>query len=241
MLLEVEGFYYKLPDSWEDLTLDDFIEINERAKEAPDKDATEGEKMSFYLDFISDFGIPKEHLRKVKLLDANDNGMGILNLFNHLWQFTQLPIEDDFAKFERFIIDGKVYCFNTNNVSASGSVRAMTDYTFEEYEEATGILQAMNQLKEGQLEHLALLCAIFFRPAKKKLFQWLRSYEIDEYEENSINDRAELFREKLSMDKVWGCYFFLLSQMMKLNPDTLRYLMGVKGEEKATSNYLTGI
>lgn len=224
MVIEIEGFYYSLPDNWSDLTIEDFIELNNTAKEAPKDDAPEAEKFLFYLEFISCFGIPKEHLRSVKLYDVDKNGLGLVNLFNHLWQFTQLPEEAVFNDFERFYLNKCMYQFNTNTISPSGSTRAMSDYTFEEYEEANGVLTAMNHLKEGQLEKLPLLCAIFFRPVKKKYFQMFRSYEIEAYDIDKVNARAELFKNELGMDKVWSCYFFLLRRMMNLDDFTANSL-----------------
>lgn len=224
MTIEIEGYFYALPDSWEDITLTEFIEINELAKNPPEKNAVEADKFNFYVNFISNFGIPKEHLRKVKLYDAEGDSLGLMNLFNHLWQFTQLPEQGNFEAFSRFFLGDTMYYYNTNTETSSGGTRALSDYTFEEYEEANGVLTAMNHLKEGQLEKLALLCAIFFRPAKNKWFQFFREVELEPYDVNTVSARAEVFTEELTMDKVWNCYFFLLSRMMRLSNDTLSCL-----------------
>lgn len=225
MLVEIGEFYYSLPDSWSDLTLSDFIELNNAAQDPPKEDATEAEKFEFYIKYISHFGIPEEHLRNIKLYDATDEQMGVVNLFNHLWQFTQMNEGKDVDDFKRFYLGNDIYCFNTNSIDLTGAEKPMADYTFQEYEEANGVLQAMNKVSEGKLEMLAYLCAIFYRPAIKKPLQWFRSYEIEAYNEDDVKERAELFTEQLTMNKVWKCYFFLLNQMIKSNRNTASSLL----------------
>lgn len=233
LVVEIEKEFYELPEKWSDITLEDFIEIVKLAENVPDEDAVEAEKFGFYLEFVSLFGIPKDLLRSVKLYDAESGQMGLINLFNHLWQFSQMP-EIEFEKFSRFPLAGKMYCFNDKSVDLIGNKKPMAEYTFQEYEEANSILVAMTAVKENQLEHLATLSAIFYRPAKKKAFQWLRSYEAEAYDEATVKDRAELFKGQLGMDKILKAYFFLLKRIAISNVDTANSLMGAVAESLRT-------
>ena len=225
MLIEIADLFYELPDGWEDLTLNQFLDINKITEEAPKDDASDKDKLNFQIKFISHFNIPEEALKSVKLYDATEKQAGIVNIFEHLWKFTQLPTNPEFIEFNKFKLNDITYCFNTNTIDLSGGDRPLTDYTFIEYEEANGVLQAMQKLKEGQLDTLALLTAIFFRPAKKKFLQVFKSYDIEPYDEATVYARSEVFKKELSMDKVWSAYFFLLNRIAKSRLDTAHSLL----------------
>jgi len=224
MLIELEGLY-DIPDAWEDITLNQFIKINEVSLKAPKEDATEEEKIDFYLDYLEALGLPKDELKKVKLHTDKEDELGLINLFNHCWQFTQMPIDNTFEGFESFILDNTIYLFNQDSLDLTGGVKPMANYTYEEYKEANSILTSMTKIGEGKLENLALLCAVFFRPAQKHWWNFLTKPLIEEYDETKVMDRAELFKKKLTMDRVWSAYFFLLKQMIGLEEGTLDYLL----------------
>jgi len=223
MLIELEGLY-DVPDDWNDIVFSEFLKINELAEKAPKEDAPEKEKIDFYIEFISLFGIPKAELKGVKLTSSNDNELGIINLFNHLWQFTQLP--ESAKELDSFIIGKQLFMFNQDSLDLTGGFKPMASYTYEEYEEANGILNSMNKVSEGKLEHLPLLCAILFRPVKKNfLGMTFGKPQIEPYDETTVKDRAELFSNQLSMNKIFAAYFFLLSQIAGYNLDTADSLL----------------
>lgn len=224
MLIELEGLY-DIPESWNDIVLSEFVAINEATKNAPKEDASEEDKIDFYIDFVSLFGIPKEELRKVKVFSENEDELGIINLFNHLWQFTQMPIDNNFEGFESFILDKQIYLFNQDSLDLTGGVKPMSNYTYEEYKEANSILTSMSKVGEGNLEHLSLLCAVFFRPAQQHWWNFLTKPLIEKYNEESVKERADLFMNKLTMDRVWSAYFFLLSRMIGLESVTMDSLL----------------
>ena len=207
MLIELDGFY-ELPDTWNDILLSEFIAINELASKVPEEEATEAEKLEYYIDFIVAFGIPKDEIVTVKIHTEEEGELGIINLFNHLWQFTQMPIDNTFEDFSTFEIGKQKFMFNQDSLDLTGGVKPMASYTYEEYKESNGILTSMAKVGEGKLEHLALLCAIFFRPPEQHWYSYLSKPKIEAYNEDKIKDRAELFTKKLTMEKVFRAYFF---------------------------------
>ena len=224
MLVELNGLY-DIPEGWHDITLSQFCLINAAAQKAPKEEATEAEKLEFYIEFITIFGIPEDELQKIKVYSDKEEELGIINLFNHLWQFTQMPVENVFNTFESFILDDTIYLFNQDSLDLTGGVKPMANYTYEEYKEANSILTSMLKVGEGKLEYLGLLCAVFFRPAEKHWWNFLTKPLIEPYNEATVNDRAELFKEYLTMDKVFSAYFFLLKRMIGLGSGTADYLL----------------
>ena len=224
MLIELDELYF-IPDDWSDITLNEFVEINAFAKKAPKEDATEAEKLEFYIDFIVLFGVSKDEIVKVKIHSEKDDELGIINLFNHLWQFTQMPADNPSEAFESFILNKEIYLFNQDSLDLTGGIKPMAAYTYEEYQEANGILTAMTKVGEGQLEHLGLLCAIFFRPANRSLLNFFRKPVIEEYNEDTVKDRADLFNKELTMDRVFNAYFFLLNRIIGYGKDTATSLL----------------
>ena len=53
MLVEIDGLYFNVPSDWSDITLKDFLSINELVESAPKEDASEKEMLSFQIDYIS--------------------------------------------------------------------------------------------------------------------------------------------------------------------------------------------
>lgn len=221
MVITIQDGAYFIPESFKDITLKQFVKINNFVESRKLSDeAVESEKFEYYIDFVCLFDIDKDILKKVKLYDEDDKEWGLINLFNHLYQFTQMPDKDTIEKFDGFYFKGMNFKFNRNSLSLTGAEKPMVDYTFEEYEEANSILMAMSQVGEGKLEHLSLLCAIFFRPTKWKRFKRI----IEPYNSDSVRKRADLFME-LDMQRVFAAYFFLLNQIFGYNLDTADYLL----------------
>ena len=74
-------------------------------------------------------------------------------------------------------------------------------HKYEEYKEANSILTSMLKVGEGKLEYLGLLCAVFFRPAEKHWWNFLTKPLIEPYNEATVNDRAELFKKRLTINR----------------------------------------
>jgi len=213
MIIELEGTSYFLPNDFRDIELQEYIVLNNYIQDNKvSEESTDDEKLSFYINYITLFGVPREALNKVKLFVENDKEMGIINLFNYLWQFSQAPTKDQIQSFEKFVHKGVTYAFNSNSINLTGSERPMNDYTFEEFEESNSIMQSMAKVGKGQLEHLSLLCAIFYRPLMWKRFKRI----IEPYNAESVLKRSKEFNT-LPMDKVFRAYFFLLSQTITYN------------------------
>lgn len=219
MIVTINQDYY-LPSTFSDVTLKEFIAINDFVEKRKIDDLNDEQKLDYYISFIELFGINRNDLKHVKLYSNKQDELGIINLFNHLFQFTQMPEEENLTEFDSFEFNGVTYGFNKNSVSLTGSVRPMTDYTYEEFEEANSVLTSMNMVSEGKLEHLSLLCAIFFRPLKRKGLKKV----IEPYNSENVKQRADLFLE-LTMDKVFSAYFFLLKQISLYNVDIANSLL----------------
>lgn len=219
MIITIDKDYF-IPNDFSDLTLKDFVAINDFIEKNKVDEISDDLKLDFYVNYISLFGIEKDALKGVKLLSNNENELGIINLFNHLWQFTQMPSKENITEFTKFEFEGVTYGFNKNSVNLTGGVRPMNDYTFEEYEEANSILTSMNMVSEGKLEHLSLLCAIFYRPIIWKRFKKI----IAPYNAETVKQRADLFMN-LPMDKIFAAYFFLLSRIIGYNEDIANSLL----------------
>ena len=221
MLIEIEGLSYFLPNDFRDITLEEYVSINSYIeKNKITEEATDDEKLQFYIGYLMQFGLPKHSLNKVKLYTDKDDELGIVNLFNYLFQFSQMPTSEQVHDFQKFVHNGKWYGFNSNSLSLTGGERPMTDYTFEEYEEANSIMQSMSQVGKGDLSQLSLLCAVFYRPLVWKRFKKI----IEPYDASKVFDRANEFNT-LPMDKVFKAYFFLLSQIRGYNVDMANSLI----------------
>lgn len=178
------------------------------AEKLPEKDE---DKIQFYLDYCSIF-LPKDILKKCKIVD--DEGIGLIGLFNHLWQFTQMP--EDYNEPKGYLkVDTQIYGFSQNSLSTA--LKPLDKCTFEEFEEATAVMDALGKLKDPN--YLALLVAIFYRPLKG-----LFNKKVEDYDTETVEARAELFKTCLTMDDVWNCYFFLQSQMSNSVKDMVTYL-----------------
>lgn len=222
MLIEIDGTNYHVPDSYEEIIPADFIRFNEFAeKNLPKEEDVEAVKVKFYLDFCSYF-IPKEVLKRCKVVD--DDGTGLLGLFNHLWQFTQLPEDrEEIAEVVTDGIDEYYFCID----SVKTSQKPLEGLTYLEFEEASSVIDAFNKLKENKLEQLITLMAIFYRPKVRKYLKKV----IEPYDSDKVKDRAELFKYSLNMQQLFDCYFFLLNQFRISAIDMLTYSLNRAKQE----------
>jgi hypothetical protein len=87
-------------------------------------------------------------------------------------------------------------------------------------------LEEMTKDKDLVIDNLHLIMAILYRPAIKKIFR--KKLLVEDYDSESVIERAEFFKENLMMDKVVGALFFFINLRTTYIADLVDYL----GQEK---------
>jgi hypothetical protein len=108
---------------------------------------------------------------------------------------SQLPQQDDIKFKDRFTLDGVKYGFFPN----------WKDLSFAEYIDMDTI---SSKKPEDLLDLLHILTAIMYRPIIEETSE--HNFKIEDYEVNSMKERAELFRKKLNVTYILGAQFFFI-------------------------------
>jgi len=108
---------------------------------------------------------------------------------------SQLPQQDDIKFKDRFTLDGVKYGFFPN----------WKDLSFAEYIDMDTI---SSKKPEELLDLLHILTAIMYRPIIEETSE--HNFKIEDYEVNSMKERAELFRKKLNVTYILGAQFFFI-------------------------------
>lgn len=106
---------------------------------------------------------------------------------------SQLPQQDDVKFIDRFTLDGVKYGFFPN----------WKDLSFAEYIDMDTI---STKKPDDLLDLLHILTAIMYRPIIEETSE--HNFKIEDYEVNSMKERAELFRKKLNVSYILGAQFF---------------------------------
>jgi len=203
IILQFNKKEYKLPTSHKELVLKDYRRIAN-----VDVSLTDIEK---YVEFIHILtGIEKEDIKNIDISQIHT----IQNNINYLFEKFDEELVD------RFILNGVKYGFNKN----------LDDISFGEYIDMES-LSDKNKLNES----LHILLAILYRPvikfqkrSWKTLFNKNKDYKIEKYNSEDVYDRAELFNNELTMDKVMGALvFFSLSRI-----ETIRTMSDYSSNKK---------
>lgn len=194
--LELNGKYYNLPTSFSEVNIDTYSKIVSIDKDMKDIDK--------YVKIISILtGLSESDVRLIRL--------DFINLISNNIQFMFKTDKVDIV--DRFELEGIKYGFNYGLDKISfGQFIDLED--FSKPEEAN--------------ENLHILMAILYRPIvnfpKKDWFGFLsknntKEFKIEEYDGDKVMERAELFKNKLTMDKVLGSmvFFSILSVATTLN------------------------
>lgn len=183
--LKLEEKKYDLPTSFEELILGKYQEIVEINKELPFL-----EKYVKILNILT--GIDEEKIKEIDIKQLNV----ISNAISYIFKEEQKGLID------RFKLDGTKYGFNNH----------LTSIKFGEFID----LEEFSKSDEVN-KNLHILMAILYRPIKRfkkrTIFSYLKKekddkYEIEDYNSDEVMERAKLFKEKLSMDKVLGTMVF---------------------------------
>lgn len=190
--LELNGKEYKLPTAFSEMNIETYSKVV-----AIDNDLEDAEK---YIKIISSItGIEEEIVRKIKVEQMKLIQDKIQFMFN----------SDKMALVDRFTIDGKKYGFNYD----------LDQISFGEFID----LEEFSKPNEVN-NNLHILMAILYRPIKEKrslfyFFKKNKDYSVIDYDSENVMKRAELFKHKLTMDKVLGSllFFSILSTTTILN------------------------
>ena len=211
---------FKLPESLNEITLAKYKQVSEFYElHKPQEDDTEKDIISYYMDFISLFiGCSKDELKRVRI--TSDEGFGITELYSYLLKFLDVPDFENFEPCLEFKHNGVKYKCIEENLEVLKTQKPLENMTFEEYEDATTILQNFDALKYEKQDALSLLASVLFRPLEKKWYQF--SERIQAYDSDKAKERAEVFQD-IDMHKIYSAYFFLTEQTNTLLKDFQTY------------------
>lgn len=213
--IKIESKRYSIPSQWSDITFNEYKKINDISKEMPScltKEVTKEEQVEVfeknefeiirfygrYLSVIS--GIEEEVIKSIQLL-KDDNGIGLIELYGVVCKFLYMP--EGIDALHSFSFKEKKYKCADIDFTAMGEKTYIKNISFGEYEEAYAARYLTQKVSGGDIDFMPLLVASLFREANG-----LFKLKAKKYSEKEAKDNAELFKE-LTMDKIWGCYFFL--------------------------------
>lgn len=229
LIIEIEK-EYQVPQEWADVTMEKYIKSIPILKSMPtklytlffgkeeEKKEVEGtinqednlEFANFYKKWVSYWAeIPEDIIGQLPI--ESEHGIGVINLYTMLLKFMYMPTEKECPAIERIIYKG--YSYMTPKAE-------MADASFDEFYEGVELKRIQGELKKDNSEILPLLTAIIYRPAKvkyrhffDKLMGTKKEYYIEPYDSVKVKARAEEFKH-LTMDKVWGAYFFFIQSKL---------------------------
>jgi len=208
--LNINGKRYKAPHSWADISCGEFMALDNWVKDnIPEKfkqflfdeenpELTQEDKYEI-IDFKRRYvcyltGISEKAVRDIKLRD--EKNFGILDMFDALQLFLFFPKDIKPQAVNGYVLDEEA----TNE-------QPLRNATFGQFETASIIKNNLTKMSKGDSSGLALLAAVLYRPAKG----WWLWKKVVPYNDKDTKKRAKEF-EKMSMEIIWGAYFFLLKQ-----------------------------
>lgn len=224
LILEIEDKKFNAPSGWDELTHDQFVELNE-FHDTTFPESLQDKKLEEYTDederalvkyakelIVSFFKIPNDLANQLRVNGDNS----IMDAYWMVHKFLSMPDESEIKIKHTFKYKKKnYYCAKDSIDHIAGNPNP--DATWLEYEEASTIQSNMKALMDNKLNPLAMLTAIMYRPAKEA------------YDSDKVKDRAELFRG-LTMDKIFGAVFFLMSHKITSLKSISHYLKEEEAE-----------
>jgi len=194
--IKIQNKDYKIPNSFNELSINQFQMISE-IEELKDK-----LKFIKFLNVLS--GIDEKTIGMLDIVDVKQ----ITNELNYF----EINKEDH-DLIEAVEIDKVIYKFDKD----------LFNMRFDMFID----LEEFTKEKEDIINNLHLIMAILYRPIEKhrrfdKFFN--KKLIIKEYNSDDVKERAELFKEKLMMDKVIGALFFFIKLKTKYITDMTDYL-----------------
>ena len=98
---------------------------------------------------------------------------------------------------------------------------------------STGVFIDAEQFRQDPIENLHRTLALIYRPVIEKISE--TEYKIENHKSSGFEKRAEFFRKKVSIEKVFGAtiFFFILSGQLSI--DMTDYLKEVMMRELTTA------
>lgn len=204
-IIEIDDKEYKFPEMHE-LTFGRFRQIYTWAEESQPpvfKEIAEGKDVELTdEDSLEIFRFQKNYVAYCLGLSAEEanalpmeGDSSITMLFNLLAYVLTKP--EDVEPLDSFELDGVEYKCREDKVNAIGNAEPMKGARYEEFEDIVTIQASFNKVKNGMVLGLPMLIACLYRE------------DVGTYEEERIKANAKKF-EALTMDKVWGGFFFVI-------------------------------
>lgn len=204
-----------IPEGWHELTIKRYVEIFKFREDNYQK-GKEERYIKEFCEFIT--GI---ELDEVPLTDVEE-GLAIFDLYNVISWMESFPKKEDIKELISFKFKGVEYMANVEESTVLGNKSYMRNESYGAFAHASIVRELFNELKEGDIKRMALLTAILFRPVKcSKWWQFWKQkgVEIEKYKEKEAEERSKEF-ETLTMDVVFGAYFFLKKRLSMYLKDT---------------------
>jgi len=211
LILSISDKNYKCPSEWSEVKYSQYLKITDFVhKKAPDKlrkmlydksfedEITPEEELShvdFYRQLICEVaGVPEEVSNHIHV-HGQRGGIGIIPMANIILRFIYLPYENSIKTPDSFKYKGKTYHLFKRYKGLMGDEVFFKDQTFKEYEELQAVKQHLFDFDNLEVNALALLTAILYRPKGEG------------YDSEKVKARARHFAD-LRMTYIWGAYFF---------------------------------
>ena len=182
---------YLLPTKFSEIKLDKYIQIANI-----NKDDEPSERLLEIISILS--GLSVDEIKSINISSVNFMKNSLAFLFN----------EKQHKLVDQIKIDNKWYGLNQD----------IKNINFGEYID----LENFSDLSKNQ-NQLHYLMAILYRPIKHKhkkskytnfiekyIYKRDEEYEIEEYDSESVEERAEIFKTYMSIDVVLGAMFFFI-------------------------------
>lgn len=245
LVIEINNKEYQCPQTWVDITLKQYCDSVDVLNSMPKGLHTitfgkqeDVEKInittedslefaSFYKKWVAFWcQVPESVIGQLPV--EVEGGIGVINLYNMLTKFMVLPNGNECPQLETIEYEGAQYMIPESLKQLNGETQPMHKASFDEFYEAAELKRIQGEIKNGNAKILPLLTAIMYRPAipiRKGLFRKVTGYKIEEYDSGKVEKRAGHFCN-LSMDKVWGAYFFFIQLRLTLLRNTLNSSKG---------------
>ncbi len=225
-IVEINGVNYFAPESREDVTLQDAIDMEKfiddymppglktfyfsaesEKKELALKDLSEQKVMRYFREFLIKFmKLPRDISNMVPV--AGDWSMQ--NLHDLFLKVIVWP-KDEEVEATNIIIgtDGDTYYHHPDQINAIGDTTPFKDLTYGEWEAAQTIRSSFQKLKKGHLSALPYMFGVMFRKKTSSLLGGEPIYE--KYNPDFLDKRAKMF-SGISLQKALNAYFFFAKE-----------------------------
>jgi len=196
MIVKIGDKRYKVPTSHKELSLERYTQLYKVIQKSADK-ITDDNAFLITIELLEVLGIPAE-------VSVNVHPEDMPQVLSYITGLLTPPKEETKVH-EHIRVNGTNYVLNTKSVDFMGNFKAFTDMTFAEFEDATAISQGM----KDHMEQMDILMGIFYRPVQI----WQIPLGMQPKYKSTLVPKIAEDMKSVTMDKVFGFYFFLLNRM----------------------------